>query len=228
MSSLSLVVFDCDGTLVDSQHHIVDTMKQAFRSEGLAAPDGDAVRHVIGLPLWEAIHKVSDLDETEDEGLLDRLDATYREIFRERRTLPDHDEPLFDGIREVVEGLNGAGYLLGVATGKGRRGLDAVLDRHGLAHHFVTLKTADDGPGKPNPDMLEAAMREAGVVADRTVMIGDTSYDIEMALNAGVRSIGVSWGYHDPEYLNLTGANRIVQAVSDIPASVRDLLSAQG
>jgi len=218
-------VFDCDGTLVDSQHHIVDTMKQAFAREGLPAPKSEAVRHVIGLPLWEAIHKVSDLDETKDEAVIDRLDTIYREIFRAKRSEPDHDEPLFDGMRDVLDTLTDSGYLLGVATGKARRGLDSVLQRHGLSDRFVTLKTADDGPGKPNPHMLEAAMREAGVVAERTVMIGDTSYDVEMAINAGVQSIGVAWGYHDPEYLNLTGANRIVQSVSDIPDSVRDILS---
>lgn len=225
MSTLSLVVFDCDGTLVDSQHHIVDTMNQAFEKEGLPAPAGDAVRHVIGLPLWEAILKVSELDEEKDEATIDRLDQAYREIFREKRSLPGHDEPLFDGMRSVIDSLSEAGYLLGVATGKARRGLDAVLQLHGLEKHFVTLKTADDGPGKPNPHMLELAMKEAGVTPDQTVMIGDTSYDMEMAQNAGVQALGVAWGYHDPQYLSLSGASRIVHQVSDIPSVVRSILS---
>jgi phosphoglycolate phosphatase len=127
------------------------------------------------------------------------------------------DEPLFDGMGALIEQLAGHGWMLGVATGKSDRGLDLILTAHGLKHHFVTLQTADRHPSKPHPSMIEAAIAEAGADPARTVMIGDTSYDILMAVNAGVRAIGVGWGYHPADELVAAGAHGVALAVADLP-----------
>ena len=111
---------------------------------------------------------------------------------------------------EVLDRLDEAGVLLGVATGKSRRGLEATLDRHGLLERFVNLKTSDDGPGKPNPTILQDAMREVGAERENTIMIGDTVYDISMAVNAQVKPIGVNWGYHATQELEAAGAAAIL------------------
>jgi phosphoglycolate phosphatase len=197
-SPFRLVVFDCDGTLVDSQHAIVAAMRIAFGEMGLDEPDPSSVRHVVGLTLEDAIARL--LPRALPE-LHRQTAAAYRRAFQTLRSRPDHQEPLFDGIRAVIDALAGAGILLGVATGKSRRGLVATLDRHGLGSRFLTLQTVDDNPGKPAPDMLLRAMSEAGVEPDETAMVGDTMYDIEMARNAGTAAIGVAWGYHVAEEL---------------------------
>lgn len=197
-SPVRLVVFDCDGTLVDSQHAIVAAMRIAFDEMGLDEPEASSVRHVVGLTLEDAIARL--LPRALPE-LHRQTAAAYRRAFQALRSRPDHQEPLFDGIRAVIDALAGDGVLLGVATGKSRRGLIATLDRHGLGGRFVTLQTVDDNPGKPAPSMLLRAMAEAGVGPGETVMVGDTIYDIEMARNAGTAAIGVAWGYHVAEEL---------------------------
>ena len=191
--SQRLVVFDCDGTLVDSQHVIVTCMLQAYAAHGLQAPTAAAIRRVIGLPLLECMAQLSP-EHPEDRHVL--LSEAYKEAFLASRQRPDHHEPLFDGVVAALDRLGAQGYLLGVATGKARRGLNAVLDRHDLSHRFVTLQTGDNGPGKPHPAMLERAMAETEIAPQAVFMIGDTSYDMLMARNAGVHAIGVSWGYH--------------------------------
>lgn len=198
LSPVRLVVFDCDGTLVDSQHAIVAAMRIAFEEMGLDEPDPSSVRHVVGLTLEDAIARL--LPRALPE-LHRQTAAAYRRAFQTLRTRPDHHEPLFDGIRAVIDTLAGDGMLLGVATGKSRRGLIATLDRHGLGGRFITLQTVDDNPGKPAPDMLLRAMSDAGVQPGETVMVGDTIYDLEMARNAGTAAIGVAWGYHAAEEL---------------------------
>lgn len=216
-----LVVFDCDGTLVDSQHHIVATMEEAFAAVGAAGPAPARVRHVIGLSLGEAIARLWPEGEAEE---LARVEAAYRAAFLARRQKPDHDEPLYEGARECIERLAAHGYLLGIATGKARRGLDATLGRHGLLDRFVTLQTADRAPGKPDPTMLEWAMREAGAAPATTLLIGDTSYDMEMARNANVTAIGVAWGYHEPEVLARSGARRVIDRFEALAPLVAELL----
>jgi len=207
VNPVRLAVFDCDGTLVDSQANIVRSMARAFAEEGLPAPGDVAVRRTIGLPLADA---VAALAPSVEAAVRSRLTQAYRDIARSVQQAPDHHEPLFDGASEALDRLAGAGWVLAVATGKGRRGLVATLSRHGLLQRFLSLHTADDGPGKPDPAMLRGAMAAAGATAAGTVMIGDTSFDMRMAASAGTRGIGVAWGYHPPEELIATGAEVVV------------------
>jgi phosphoglycolate phosphatase len=206
-SPLRLVVFDCDGTLVDSQHAILRAMTAAFSAEGMAAPSGEAVRRIVGLPLEECMARLA-LGET--AARCARLVEGYKAAFFALRQRPDHYEPLFPGALDALDALERAGFLLGIATGKARRGLLAVLERHGLERRFVTLQTADLCPGKPNPDMLLRAMAETGAAAEDSVMVGDTTFDMEMARNAGVAGIGVGWGYHPADELKAAGAHLLI------------------
>ncbi len=221
LKKIRLCLFDCDGTLIDSQHAIVSAMAAAWRREGLAAPEPHRVRRVVGLSLLEAVARL--LPEG-DPALHHGLAEHYKEAFAIERRAGLHGEPVFPGVREVLEELERAGVLMGVATGKSMRGLAAVLERHDLGRFFVTLQTADFGPGKPDPDMIFRALAEAGGEAGTTVMIGDTVYDIEMALRAGAGAIGVSWGYHEPEELLAAGAHAVVDSAEELLAAIRMLL----
>jgi phosphoglycolate phosphatase len=212
-----LAVFDCDGTLVDGQAGVCAAMDAAFIAHGLAAPDHHIVRRVVGLSLPQAIRL---LLPDGDEALRNEIDAEYRRAFRAAREAGHLVEPLYAGIRETLDALRGAGWALAVATGKSDRGLEHCLATHGLSSHFISLQTADRHPSKPHPAMLEAALFEAGVLPDQAVMIGDTAYDMTMAVNAGVRGLGVDWGYHTPTELAEAGA----AAVARDPAHLLELL----
>lgn len=222
----SLIVFDFDGTLADSQNGIVACMDKAFRGHGLPPPDAAAVRRIVGLKLEEGIARL--LPEDTDWETAVRLADGYRDAFFEMRSRPDHREALFPGVREILTQLDEPHVCLGIATGKSRRGLEVSLDRHGLAHHFVTLQTADDGPGKPHPEILRKAMAETGVKAAQTVLIGDTTFDMELAANAGVRSIGVAWGYHEVEELMASGAACVIESFAELPSRLSNGLLAVG
>jgi len=218
-----LILFDCDGTLVDSAHIIVDTVTAAWEAEGLTPPPADIVRRQIGLPVPQA---VANLIPDAPQDLLLRLDARFRDIFVAGRQAGLHADPLYEDCARVVAELAGrAETLLGVATGKGRRGLIHTLEKHGLSGHFQVLKTADDGPGKPDPKILLDAMAEMGVPPWQTVMIGDTVFDMAMAKNAGVHAIGVSWGYHAPEDLRDAGAQAVANGFGDLPGLIDTVLA---
>ncbi|OYW53486.1 MAG: haloacid dehalogenase [Hyphomicrobium sp. 32-62-53] len=205
---MKLVVFDCDGTLVDSQHMIVAAMEQAFANFGMAKPGRADILSVVGLSLDEAVRRL--VPPAIDTGIAALAEA-YKSAFGELRRDKAHQEPLYPGVRETLHALaNEPGVLLGVATGKSRRGLAAVLEREGLTDLFITLQTADTHPSKPHPAMLQAAMAEAGTQAHRTLMVGDTTYDIAMARDAGARAIGVAWGYHPVTELEAAGAHRVL------------------
>lgn len=204
---MRLVIFDIDGTLVDSGDTIIACAREAFAGEGLTPPPDQAIRRIVGLSLPEAMRALLGRD---DPALCERIAARYREAFFQRRAHPDHVEPLFPGAAEIVRALDDAGHVLGVATGKALRGLQAVLERHGLARHFVTLQTADRHPSKPHPSMLFAAMRETGFAPAQTLFVGDTTYDVEMARAAGVLPVGVRWGNHPPEELEAAGAALVI------------------
>lgn len=214
MSELKLVIFDCDGTLVDSQGVIHAAMTRTFTDAGLEAPALEAVRRIIGLHLIEAIGRLAPgRSRTE----LEALERSYKEHFLALRQSPDYFEPLFDGVKDVLQGLDGAGYLIGMATGKSRRGVEAVLTSHGLKEYFAVTKSADDGPGKPHPQILEDALAETGVRPENAVILGDTSFDILLGKNAGVTPVGVSWGYHPVEELRASGAAAVLDSLYEVP-----------
>jgi len=213
---MKLAVFDCDGTLVDSQVNIVRAMDDSFARHGLTPPCPKTTRRVVGLSLVEAMQAL--LPDAED-ALHQRLAEDYKQAFQRLRAVGQLDaEPLYPGVREGLLELEARGWLLGVATGKSDRGLQICLEHHGLHPHFITLQTADRHPSKPHPAMLHAAMREAGVEAARTVMIGDTSFDMEMAQAAGCTAVGVDWGYHDVPDLHAGGAHHVVEDMEKLLA----------
>ncbi|WP_343081911.1 HAD-IA family hydrolase [Ostreiculturibacter nitratireducens] len=216
--ALRLIVFDVDGTLVDSQNHIHDSMIGAFESLGLAPPPLDAVLSIVGLSLPEAIARLAPGAEPPTQA---RLVDAYKAGYFTRRSAGV--APLYPGAREAVTRLAAQPEtLLGIATGKSRRGLDHVLSAHGLDGHFVTRQVADDHPSKPHPSMLLAALSETGMQPARAVMIGDTSYDIEMGRAAGMATIGVAWGYHAAERLAEAGAGRIVADFAELETALAE------
>jgi phosphoglycolate phosphatase len=212
-----LAVFDCDGTLVDGQAAVCGAMASAFADCGLVAPPSHLVRRIVGLSLPVAMRHLAPDAPAEAH---DRLVAAYKQAFSRARAEGRVAEPLYGGIRELLGALQGAGWQLGVATGKSDRGLTGCLTQHAILDLFVTLQTADRHPSKPHPAMLEAAMAEAGAWPFQTAMIGDTAYDIEMAKAAGCRALGVAWGYHAPEELLAAGA----EAVANTAGELREML----
>jgi phosphoglycolate phosphatase len=211
------VIFDCDGTLVDSQATIVAAMERAFSAHGLAPPEAGLIRHQVGLSLERAVANLA--PEAGQESLA-QLVAGFRRAFTALQREQTLEEPLFGGVVETLDRLDAAGVLAGVATGKRLKGLRITLARHGLADRFVTLQTADRGPGKPHPAMLERALAETGCEAALSCMVGDTTFDIEMAQAAGVRPIGVSWGYHSVAALRAAGAESIIDDMRALPAEI--------
>ena len=189
--SRRLVLFDCDGTLVDSQRVIHEAMSFAFRDHGLMPLPRRDVRGVIGLPLDTAIARLFPSGSSDQ---IAGLAQSYKEAFVQLRQRVGHQEPLFDGMRDVIDTLDAEDALLGIVTGKGSQGLAMVLAQHGLSERFVTLQTADTAPGKPDPGMVNQAIAETGAQASNTVVIGDTTFDMAMAVAAGVPAIGVAWG----------------------------------
>jgi len=215
---VKLAVFDCDGTLIDGQASICAAMEAAFAQQGLPLPPRNAVRRAVGLSLPLAIARLlPDAPAAQQVALVDG----YKQAFRAARSEGTLQQPLYDGIAPLLERLHGGGWLLGVATGMSSRGLDHCLAMHGLGNLFITLQTADLHPSKPHPAMLEAALNEAGVSPAEAVMIGDTAFDMAMAGAAGVRAIGVDWGYH--EAYELLGAGAV--AVAADPAHLEELLN---
>ncbi len=217
-----LAVFDMDGTLVDSQHMITAAMAQAFAAEGLPPPPVAVVRRLLGLSLGTVI---SGLAPDVDGATLAALERRYREAFLALREAGGQEESAFDGVDAALDAFQEAGWVLGIATGKSSRGLHATLERFGLAGRFVTLQTADLAPGKPAPDMLHRAMKAAGAHAGATVMIGDTSFDMEMAVNAKVAAIGVGWGYHEEAELLAAGAHRVIGEIGELLGAAEALIT---
>jgi phosphoglycolate phosphatase len=224
---LRLCLFDCDGTLVDSQHSIITAMQTAFRADHRAAPAADAIRHIVGLSLEDA---VAALLGVSDADTCRTIATNYVAAIARSRTLQPGGEPLFPGAREALDALAARGWLLGIATGKSRRGLQFTLAEHGLADRFVTLQTADVAAGKPAPDMVLRAAAETGVAVEATVVVGDTVFDMSMARSAGALAIGVAWGYHPSTALLSAGAELIAGSFAELIEALdsRDGLSATG
>jgi len=207
-----MVVFDVDGTLLDSQSAIVDCLQRAFQQSGCEKPQISAVRSIIGLSLPEAVGRLaSDVSSDVKENIMEN----YKKNFFHVRTKTHDFAALFDGAMNCIHQLDESGYLLSVATGMSKRGLDAFISRYNLSHKFISLACADDGPGKPNPHMLYKVLDASGVEPQDTVMIGDTSYDMEMARSAGCYAVGVTWGNHSETVLRRSGAHDVVETFED-------------
>lgn len=213
--SLRLVVFDVDGTLVDSGAMILAGFQGAYAKRGIPCPGEAEIFSIIGLSLGVAVAQLSpDLPEAEQAGLV----QGYREIYSAGHSAPP--PPLFPGARAALDGLRARPeVLLAVATGKSRLGLDHVLVPHDLLGMFLSCQVSDNHPSKPHPSMLEAALAETGAEAAGAVMVGDTEYDMQMGRNAGFLNIGVSWGHHSAERLRAGGADVVIDRFEDlIPA----------
>ena len=208
-----LAIFDCDGTLVDSQHNICLAMERCFVAAGLAPPTRERTRTVVGLSLVEAMRAMLPDAEPDDHV---ELAERYKRAFQQMRADGLADEPLYDGVADLIDGLEAEGWLLGIATGKSDRGVALCLEHHGLAGRFVTNQTADRHPSKPHPSMIGQAMADAGAAPETSLMIGDTSYDMAMARAAGVTAVGVAWGYHDADELLRAGAQHVAAHPLDI------------
>jgi phosphoglycolate phosphatase len=213
-----LAVFDCDGTLVDSGANIYSALKVSIERNGLKAPAPEACRRIIGLSLVEAIARL--LPQLSAEQHV-QLAQDYKEAFMEMRSAGKIEEPLFDGVLDLLDALEDDGWLLAVATGKSDRGLKHCLDTHGIHARFISLQTADRHPSKPHPSMVEQAIADAGAAPATTIVVGDTSFDMAMAVNAGAAGIGAGWGYHEPEELIEAGAVAVAQMPGDVLALIR-------
>lgn len=200
MSALKLAVFDVDGTLVDSREVIARAMTRAFERAGLGAIAYDQVRTIVGLELSEAVARLAPPDYGAQR--VAALTEFYKQAFVEQRAEAGFSEPLYEGARETLERLADEGWILGVATGKARRGLDIVFGHHDLHRYFKTLHTVDGGPGKPHPRMVLDAMAATGARPEETVVIGDTFWDMAMARAAHAHAMGVSWGFHTVDEIN--------------------------
>lgn len=214
MSNLRLVVFDVDGTLVDSQDLIVEAMGRAFARMDMPKPAPETVRAIIGLSLEQAVMTIApELTVAEAAQGAELYKLSFVDMRAEMGG--EAAAPMYPGAMDALMRLHSEDEtLLGVATGKARRGLDHLYESHEIGHLFVTHQTADGHPSKPHPSMLERALYETGCEAERAVMIGDTEFDIEMGKAAGFATIGVSWGYHPLERLQRAGPDFIIDDYS--------------
>lgn len=206
---LRLVIFDVDGTLIDSQDFILAAMRCAFTGAGHPVPSDEATKGIVGLSLPQAMEQ---LMPGVPAPLRDRLVQLYKDSFRAIREESGGEahSPFYPGALDALERLDSAGYLLSIATGKARRGLDYMLDSHGLRPFFTGTQTADDAPSKPHPGMVLNCLAATGVEARHAVVVGDTEYDMAMARAAGVWAVGVDWGYHSSDRIRRGGAEHIV------------------
>jgi phosphoglycolate phosphatase len=214
-----LAIFDCDGTLVDSGATIYAALKASFEQNGLEAPPPGVSRRVIGLSLTEAMAALLPNESPERHAA---LGEDYKRAFMSLRQAGQVDEPLFDGVIELLDALEEDGWLLAVATGKSDRGLKHCLERHDIHARFVSLQTADRHPSKPHPSMVEQAIADAGASPQATIVVGDTSFDMAMAVNARATGIGAGWGYHEAEELLDAGAVAVAEQPLEVLSVIRE------
>lgn len=213
---MDLVIFDLDGTLIDSQAIILGAQYETFARCGRSHPGREAGLGVVGLTLDIALMRLAGLAEPDDV-----LTETYRQVFNGMRQQAESDpalaEPLFPGVGDLLAGLSRRPRtLLGIATGKSRRGADYIVARHGWADLFTTIQTADDAISKPHPEMILRAMAETGATPERTLMVGDSSFDMEMAVAAGVTPVAVSWGFQPVAALRAAGARHVIEDCAEL------------
>jgi phosphoglycolate phosphatase len=205
---MKLVIFDIDGTLVDSQHLICGAMHQAYDRHGLPKPPRERVLSLVGLSLPDTFTRLAD-------GAAHPIDAlveAYRDAFQALRAQPNSMEPLYPGAEQAILRLARRDDIaLGIATGKSMRGIEVVLGHYRLLTHFTTVQCADTAPSKPDPGMVTNALRDTGVSGEDAVLVGDSIYDMQMAKAGGIHAVGVSWGYHPPHDLIAAGADVIVE-----------------
>ena len=221
MTDLRLVIFDVDGTLVDSRGMVLAAMRAAYGALGAPMPADDTLMRQVGRSLDLIFPEVSPELDARDHAA---LAAGYRDAFQQLRTLGrgENHSPLFPGAAAALAALAGqSATLLGIATGKSRRGWRVLDDMHGWGRLFQTVQTADDHPSKPHPSMIAACLTETGVARERAVMIGDTSFDIDMGRAAGVATIAVPWGNHPPDMLD---ADALIGDFADLPATIDALI----
>ena len=212
---MKLVLFDCDGTLVDSAALIHDVMERTFVHFGFEKPPFEATKSIIGLTLDIAIARIRGKAHADDEAVA--MMAYYKSIYSDVRGETGFREPMFPGIREMLDAvIADESLVLGAVTGKSRAGLNLILDSHALEPHIRVSRTADDCPSKPHPAMVTECCEEAGIAASRTVVIGDAIYDMQMAKSAGARAIGVAWGYASVPELSAAGADAIARTPADL------------
>jgi phosphoglycolate phosphatase len=214
---MQLVIFDLDGTLIDSEAIILGAQVEAFAQCGLVHPGREAGLGVVGLTLDIALMQLAGLQQPDD-----RLTATYKDVFNAMRhragSDPALDEPLYPGVAAMLASLKARpGLKLGIATGKSRRGADYIVERHGWEGLFATIQTADDAPSKPDPGMILRALSETGATPAGTAMVGDSSFDIEMAVSAGVVPVAVSWGFQPVARLQALGARFVLDQADEMP-----------
>ncbi len=208
---MKLVVFDVDGTLVDSRALLKAASDAAFTSLGLEPPSYDRLRQIVGLSLRDGLAQLSP-----DPAITDALVDFYRRSFNDFHRNPDFVEPLYPGAAELLDRLKQDGWRIAMATGKSRRGVDMIMAMHGWADLFDSIHCADDGPGKPHPAMLLKAMEALGAEPSGAVMIGDTAHDIGMARAAGVRAVGVTWGFHTRAEIEAAGADLVLDTFAEL------------
>lgn len=211
---MKLVLFDCDGTLVDSLDVIHQCMSRAFVDFKFAEPEQALTRSIIGLSLDNAIARMLSRD-IDDE--VRAMTARYKHHFFAYRQAGGAIEPFYAGMKSLLDDLNSrSDIILGVVTGKSRRGLDGILAHHQLNSHFVTTRTADECPSKPHPAMVLECCGETGIDPANTIVIGDAVFDMELARNAGAGAIGVSWGYAPIDHLQKAGAGQIAANATEL------------
>ena len=214
-----LAIFDCDGTLVDSGATIYAALAEAFASNDLQLPPPEVSRRVIGLSLTEAMAALlPDATDEDHRGLAE----DYKRAFQRMRAAGRVEEPLFDGVLDLLDALEADGWLLAVATGKSDRGLAHCLEQHGIHARFVSLQTADRHPSKPHPSMVEQAIADAGAAPETSIVVGDTSFDMAMGAAAGAVPIGAAWGYHEPQELMDAGALAVASHPGEVLTLVRE------
>lgn len=215
---MKLAIFDVDGTLLNSRDEIIHSMNSGMGAAGLPELETAHILSIVGLSLPIA---VAQLLPGATPDLHDRVEAGYRAAYLASRSAGVLS-PFYPGAMDCLDALTAQGVQIGIATGKTKRGLMALLEAYGITHRFVTIQTADGHPSKPHPAMLQSALREAGAQPSQAVMIGDTSFDIEMACSAGISGYGVSWGYHPVDTLHASGATMVAPDYPSLTAALLD------